>query len=74
MVNENSNNIDSIICKGIKVLSVPLHADYLVYNLCSDMFDTRYNKACNLEIVYLDTLANLLSLSYCFITITVHFK
>ena len=48
---KNSNNIDIIICKSIKVWSTPLHTDYLVSSLHSDMFGMRYSEACNLEIV-----------------------
>ena len=29
--------LNSVLCKGIKVKSMPMHNDYLVSNLCSDM-------------------------------------
>ena len=48
---KNNNNIDNIVCKGIKVWSIPLCSDYFVSNVLSDMFDTWYSEACNLEIV-----------------------
>ena len=47
---------------------MPFCTDYLVSNLHPDTFCMRYNKACNLEIVYLDTLAIFLNLLYLFIT------
>ena len=64
---KNSNNIHSIICKGIKVQSMPLQTDYWVSSVCYDMFGMRKSKGLQSRNSVARYISKLLSLSYYFI-------